>query len=616
MKTKFIFLITILLFFNISKSQKTVSGIVYDSEKNPIPGVQIFVEGTKITALTDIDGKFVLKNVSDSCQTAIFKIYGMETIRVKIKGKNFLEVYMNRDKKIEVIDDKTTYDDKTKLLGYAITDTKSEKHKSDKRTTAIYEDIPATTSTNINVKSGTLTAGELNDFGKWEMWKDISEKDLSTYQKKWLIYPKDRYCVLVQDQNKQPIIDATVYLLADNNIIWTAKTDNTGKAELWNSLYKENTQKDFQIKVFFNNTEKVIKKPTTFQKGINQITIETKCNISQNVDIAFVIDATGSMSDEMKYLQEELLDVFKRIDSTHKNLNLRLGTVFYRDNGDSYVTKHKDFTKDIASSIEFMKQQYAGGGGDYPEAVDSGLFVALNYLDWNPSARTRLLFLVLDAPPHENIAVKTRLQELITLSAQMGVRIIPVVCSGIDKSTEYLMRSMALATNGNYVFLTDDSGIGDKHIKPTTDKWNVEFLNDLLVRLINQYVFVPQCNQKLVAQAEQFQKDTVLINPNTTLPDTTKNQTKDTTKTNIKPIELQQALKIYPNPTAGPLTIEVLGKVKEFYICDIGGKILQRQLVEKNNIFRIDISMYPQGFYFIRYFIDERLMSGKIVLSY
>ncbi len=46
-----------------------------------------------------------------------------------------------------------------------------------------------------DVKSGLLTAGEINDFSKWELWQDISTTDLESYISLWKFHPKERYCV-------------------------------------------------------------------------------------------------------------------------------------------------------------------------------------------------------------------------------------------------------------------------------------------------------------------------------------------------------------------------------------------------------------------------------------
>jgi Secretion system C-terminal sorting domain len=330
------------------------------------------------------------------------------------------------------------------------------------------------------------------------------------------------------------------------------------------------------------------------------------------------------MSDEMSYLQAEILDVINRIDTTHSDLTVNLGSVFYRDNGDDYLAINKGFTKNISSAVDYIKEQRTGGGGDFPEAVDAALDMAINDLKWSDNARARIIFLVLDAPPHNDTEVVEKLQKLTQLAAEKGIRIVPITCSGVDKSTEYLMRSMALATNGTYVFLTDDSGIGGSHIKPTTDKWEVEFLNDLIVRLINQYVVTPTCDNQITVDEQDLQQDTVLVNfPNidtnfvdidTVVVDIDTVTTDSVDVAIIPPVE--QTLKIYPNPTSGNLTIEVTGEINEFYVCDFSGKILERHETELQSEIRIFIGTYPPGIYFVRYFVGEILQSGKVILMY
>ena len=132
---------------------------------------------------------------------------------------------------------------------------------------------------------------------------------------------------------------------------------------------------------------------------------------------------------------------------------------------------------------------------------------ALNSAGWNENARARIAFLVLDAPCHQDSATIALLHEQVLNAAAMGVRIVPVVCSGLDKAGELLMRSIALATNGTSFFLTDDSGIGNSHLKPTTDSLKVEHLNDMLVRTIVEFSAMPSCEpeqEQEVAIEEQF----------------------------------------------------------------------------------------------------------------
>ena len=74
------------------------------------------------------------------------------------------------------------------------------------------------------------------------------------------------------------------------------------------------------------------------------------------------------------------------------------------------------------------------------------------------------------------------------LYAKHGIKLIPVAASGVDKDTEFMLRFFDVATGGTYVFLTDDSGIGNSHIKASVGNYNVESLTDIMIRLIKKYV--------------------------------------------------------------------------------------------------------------------------------
>ena len=138
----------------------------------------------------------------------------------------------------------------------------------------------------------------------------------------------------------------------------------------------------------------------------------------------------------------------------------------------------------MPTALEQLSVQSSDGGGDWEEAVEEALADAIFEHQWSPGARARLLFLVLDAPPHDNPANRASLQQSIEEAAAMGIRVIPLAASGVDKNTEFLLRNLDIATGATYTFLTDHSGIGGPHIEPSIGDYDVELLNDLLVRLI------------------------------------------------------------------------------------------------------------------------------------
>ncbi|MEL6944649.1 MAG: T9SS type A sorting domain-containing protein, partial [Bacteroidota bacterium] len=452
---------------------------------------------------------------------------------------------------------------------------------------------------NSNITAGQLTAGEIHDFSKWKLWGDIAADKLEQWQLHWKINPSERYAVQLTTENNSAVIDAMVALVnEDGQAVWKTRSDNTGKAELWANLFDSQAKKQrYSIEVTYEEETYIIKRASVFHNGINTLEIPIPCYQSKAVDIAFVVDATGSMGDEIEYLKVEMNNIISRVKDTLPDLNINLGTVFYRDEGEEYVTKKSSFSKNIKETTTFIEQQSAEGGGDFPEAVDAALDVAINEMDWRSDALGRFLFLVLDAPPHHNPEVLEKLRELAIKAAEKGIRIIPVTGSGIDKSTEYLMRTFALMTNGSYVFLTDHSGIGNPHIEPTTDSYQVALLNNLLVRLIYQYTYVPKCDDEDLFALEAPPQEVV---------DNAKNKVFDNTKISWK---------YFPNPTSGQLTIQLKGKLEHLFLTDYAGKILERLTLTENDDLELHLGNYPSGIYFLKAFNGEESLSGKVILA-
>ncbi len=670
MKTLNFFLVIMLsIIFSNSFSQKIVRGTVVDEYYSAIPGATVSVkERRDLGTLTDLDGNFTLNIPSDSL-TLVISFIGLETREIKVSDINEKESIMlkSSDDVIEEVVvtavgvtrdskryerselERSTKKEKSSSVSYFSAPSESRSLSYDyeyapvKGTAATksyeysYDDISTGGPTTEEAKSGLLTAGEIHDFSKWKLWNDITENELNSYQSVWKFYPKNRYCVQLTSKDGKPLINKKLELVdASGKVIWSAVSDNTGKAELWNGIYNTTkTKTELSIKVDIDGAKQTIKNPTKFHDGINFLSVDAKCVIPSVVDIAFVVDATGSMSDEISYLKEELMDIMQKAKQQNTNILFNLGSVFYRDHGDTYLTVKHDLTPILDSAINFVREQYAGGGGDFPEAVDAGLEVAVNQLKWSENAIAKVVFLILDAPPHTDPQVIENLQKITEEASKKGIRIVPVTCSGIDKSTEYLMRSLALATNGTYVFLTDDSGIGDSHIAPTTDEYEVEYLNGLILRLLKQYTETPTCENKLAFEPAAIKDTTIIvIEPiatitNVSIADTTKLPNPldvlpnkpgetvaaaDSTATPDVNVDYSKGIKFYPNPTTDLVNIEFTGDVEEIYVADNSGKLLQRYKIEDNQPIQISLGIYPSGMYFIQYLKDDQWKSGRIIL--
>lgn len=346
-------------------------------------------------------------------------------------------------------------------------------------------------NSNDTLQAGKITAAEWNDLNHWDFWESLTQNaELNDALQTWKFNPYNRYSFQITDAAQAPAIGVTVALFSNQEIIWKAKTDNRGKAELWLDMTQSEQKATTQLgaAIYYDQDTLILDSVMDYNAGVNAIEVPKTLTAPTSVDIHFMVDATGSMSDELEFLKVELLDVIQRINTSNQDYTFRYGSVFYRDIGDSYITKTATFNSDKDVLIDWIKQQSASGGGNYPEAVHTALDHTLNEQNWGENNRTSLCFILLDAPPHEDTQVITDINYYTKQAASMGVKLIPIVASGTNKSTEFLMRFMAIASNGTYVFITDHSGIGEEHMEPTVGEYQVEYLNNLLVRLINQNI--------------------------------------------------------------------------------------------------------------------------------
>ncbi len=119
------------------------------------------------------------------------------------------------------------------------------------------------------------------------------------------------------------------------------------------------------------------------------------------LDLVFLIDATGSMGPHIAEVRSRLLDLIDVLRASPLCRSLRLGVVSYRDHPPqerTYVTRVTALSTDLDAVRNEVLKITAGGGGDGPEAVTDGLFDVVR-LDWRPGAARAVAWFG-DAPPH------------------------------------------------------------------------------------------------------------------------------------------------------------------------------------------------------------------------
>lgn len=347
----------------------------------------------------------------------------------------------------------------------------------------------------IHLPAGMITAGAWNDNDNYSMWAALfdqaeSEEDYngkffeySSSEKSWGFNSLNRIKVSVTSDGN-PVSGASVIAYdKDNKRIFSAVSDAQGNAYLFVTS-EEGT-------VYVNSGSSSVTK--TFSSDERELEVELKSFEEKKniIEIMFVVDVTGSMGDEIRYLKAEIADVISKISKADPQTVINLAFLFYRDTEDAVPFKYYDF-ENVTTDAGMKKQQNAisyqgaSGGGDYPEAVDQALEMAVSK-QWSDGNTTKLIFHVLDAPAHEGSKYEEKFHGAVMTAAQKGIRICPIICSGAAELTEYTMRQAAIYTGGTFIFVTDDSGIGNPHHDPQLPNVTVELLNSMLVRLVKGY---------------------------------------------------------------------------------------------------------------------------------
>jgi len=338
-------------------------------------------------------------------------------------------------------------------------------------------------------QSGTLTAGEHDDLLNPELYASYVNRSGDLGQEVRDLPRVDTMRVVtvkVNDRSGQPILFADVVVTcSDGNSIKMA-TQADGSAVFFPGLDRLSDR--ITISAAKGGRTIADARPVLVSNAaggqVVGLTANQAATKATKLDLMLVIDTTGSMGDEIRYLQSELRSIIGSITDKHRDLDIRVGFVFYRDLGDDYVTRTVAFDRDIGRVQGALARQDADGGGDYPEAMDQALIRAVGQ-EWRPDA-VKSLLLVADAPPHDELFGRT--WKATEAARAKRIHITPVAASGVADKAEYAMRAMAAATQSRYLFLTDDSGVGNPHAPPAIDCYLVTKLDALVRRVIDSQI--------------------------------------------------------------------------------------------------------------------------------
>ena len=222
--------------------------------------------------------------------------------------------------------------------------------------------------------------------------------------------------------------------------------------------------------------------------------------INKNVDIVYLIDATGSMGREINAANDYVIKIFDELKEKYKDFSFRFGAVFYRDKIDSPKDKNEFFS--LTDNMEELKKKISKikpyGGADIPEDWVEGYKLALNNMNWRDGIK--LIIHIADAGAHGEEFSKgdkypkegPKLTKLIEECAQKNINIIGFKADedanqSFEKMSEiYYDYKMNTKDNGQFIEIYDFKR-GSSPNKGEKDPVSEKFHN-LVIEAANQVV--------------------------------------------------------------------------------------------------------------------------------
>lgn len=340
-------------------------------------------------------------------------------------------------------------------------------------------------------QSGTLTAGDIDENLNYASFNKYVNDQLQGNSANALPGGATRRVTLrILGADRKPIGNARIRVAASDSeeTVMTGYSATDGTFRFFPLMFSSRLPQHYTFEVSSPDARSAAVTRTLATAEMakdSEVTMElsgTDDAPPRALDLVFVIDTTGSMGDELEYLKTEFSSIVASVSNKHPGVSIRYGLIVYRDSGDDYVVRSYDFTDSVATMQQQLDAQSANGGGDFPEAMEQAMAAAYK-LQWRSGDVARALFLVADAPPHnENLKIAVNTSKD---AVRLGVHLHAVAASGVDEIAEYMMRTMAVVTQGRYLFLTDDSGVGLSHKAPSIPCHVVTRLDRLIVRVLN-----------------------------------------------------------------------------------------------------------------------------------
>jgi Mg-chelatase subunit ChlD len=178
------------------------------------------------------------------------------------------------------------------------------------------------------------------------------------------------------------------------------------------------------------------------------------------IELVFVIDTTGSMGGLIEGAKQKVWGIVNEVMKSPAKPEVRMGLVAYRDHGDAYITQVLPVTRDLDNVYNTLMAYRAEGGGDTPEDVRQALADGVRKVGW--SARSpniaQILFLVGDAPPHDDYGNEPDTVATASEAVKAGIIVNTIQCGNLQ-GTDVAWKRICRAGEGQYFAIAQDGGV-------------------------------------------------------------------------------------------------------------------------------------------------------------
>ena len=329
---------------------------------------------------------------------------------------------------------------------------------------------------------------------------DITKDCIDYFAKSTKYFTNGGFAKLIMNKNKEIKDKIDLCLDAYENDL---DKKNKEKKELFKTplIFIDKNTKKFRFEMLPEIAEEDY-------QNIKNIKISNK-----EVDILYLVDATGSMGNEINAAKTHVINIFEEMKKKYKEYKFRFGAVFYRDQVDSPSDKNEHFQ--LTDNMNNLKKDISKiepyGGKDIPEDWVAGYKIALNDIKWGNGIR--LIIHIADAGAHGYEYSKEdkypnegqKLTELIQECALKNINIIGFKIGeepkqSFEKISEvYNQYKLENKDNGQFIEIIDcDRGEDDKKKAEVVSKNFLRFVIEAANQVVNpSYKYLKRLKQIL-----------------------------------------------------------------------------------------------------------------------